>query len=74
MKGSVCRVLLQRALGKRHLVSPFLQLSVSNKQIIPPALCSSTYSKPLSTAATSWNCLMVSLHIPLCPGRVFPFP
>lgn len=37
-------------------------------------LCSSAQSKCLLTAATCWDCLMVSLHIPPCPGRVFLFP
>lgn len=33
-----------------------------------------TQSLSQQTVATCWDCLMVSLHVPLCPGKVFPFP
>lgn len=44
------------------------------RRTIPPAVCSSAQSKSLLTAATCWDCLMVSLHISPCPRRVFLFP
>lgn len=70
-EGSGCHVFFQRAPGKRHLASLLLQPSVSSQQIIPTFFTAPHNPKSLSTVATLWDCLMVSPHIPLCPGRVF---
>lgn len=75
-KGSCCCVLFQSAQWKKQLVSLLPQPSVSNKQTILLALCSSAYSKSsLNSGYLLGLSLMAPLHMsPVCLMKVFPFP